>query len=171
MTMVAATLFRDALLGLQFLHTHEWLHGDVKPQNIGIVGTPPRAVLLDLGSAIQADSKSHISATPGRGGTVHYLAPEREMQGYDHLADIWGMGVIGYELTYGHHPWQFAINPWRPGKSHEQLRQPFNLKYEKAMALLSDDHQRAISSQTAAESKEYLQRRPTSCFCLAFLSC
>jgi serine/threonine protein kinase len=130
MSTDAAALIRDALLGLKFLHDNSWLHRDVKPQNIGVLpGSPPRAVLLDVGQAWVLNSGSSLRATPGCCGTLNYLAPECEMTEYDHTADIWPMGVIGFELTYGHHPFRFAKNPWRPGEVHEQMRPAFHQKY------------------------------------------
>ncbi|KAF2181194.1 hypothetical protein K469DRAFT_692081 [Zopfia rhizophila CBS 207.26] len=46
-------LFRDALLAVEFIHSHGYLHRDIKPANIGIQeNTKPRAVLLDLGGAV-----------------------------------------------------------------------------------------------------------------------
>jgi hypothetical protein len=49
---------------------------DIQPQNIGVLpGSPPRAVLLDVGARV-LNSGSTLFVTPGRGGTVNYLAPE-----------------------------------------------------------------------------------------------
>ncbi len=143
MTTAVAALFHDALLGLQFLHANHWLHGDIKPQNIGIIGAPPRAVLLDLGSAMRLELDALIPPTPGRGGTIWYLAPEREMQAYNHLVDVWAMGTMGYELTYGYLPWKFSLNPWRPGEDNERLRPVFDLRYEEAMNSMSQRHEEA----------------------------
>ena len=151
MKLVAARLFFDALLGLQFLHSHNWIHGDIKPANIGITGFESRAVLLDLGSAIRADPKSLIPPTPGKGGTVPFLAPEREMEGYNRSIDTWAMGVVGFQLTYGAHPWELAVNPWCPG--HQNRRSTFNLKYEKAITLMSQQHPQTATSH----SPQYIQ--------------
>src|ERR1700733_10951412 len=136
MHVTAASVFRDALQGLKFLHDNSWLHGDVKPDNIGVTGTPPRAVLLDLGGALNIRGRTRLPATPGVGGTVGYLAPEREMQGFDQTADIWAMGGVGDELTYGHHPWRFSVNPSRPGTENERTRPAFDQKYGVALGQL-----------------------------------
>ncbi|KAM5429699.1 putative non-specific serine/threonine protein kinase [Microsporum canis] len=130
---VIASLFHDALLGLNFLHTHNWIHGDLKPGNIGILNNGTRAILLDFGEAVRLEPGERLPTRPGRGGTVNYLAPERELQDYDRLIDVWSMGVIGFEILHGHHPWKLALNPWRSGSRFETLRPIFNEAYRKAI--------------------------------------
>ena len=156
MSIEAAFIFRDALLGLQFLHDNSWLHGDIKPQNIGVLPTkPPRAVILDFGQAALLEV-GLLTARPGRGGTINYLAPERELTAYNHLVDIWSMAVIGFELIYGHHPFRFAINPWRPGREHINLRQTFNTKYQQALATLSSDYLNYVGNRPAKRDQSFL---------------
>jgi serine/threonine protein kinase len=154
MTMEAAAVFRDALLGVKFLHDRGWMHLDLKPSNIGVTGEPRRCVLLDLGSSYLLEDES-VEAQPGCGGTVTYLAPERELGPYNHSVDIWAMGIVGYELTYGSHPFKFLINPWRKGQAHEKLRADFHTKYDAAMNRLANDYKQAHGSPTTG----YLHRR------------
>ncbi|KAL9014351.1 MAG: hypothetical protein Q9173_001000 [Seirophora scorigena] len=125
MTMEAAIVFRDALEGLKSMHDGRWLHHDMKPTNIGLVGSPLRSVLLDVGTSARIQRGVALQPEPGARGTVGYLAPELELKEYDFSIDIWAMGVILYELTYGHHPWNFTLNPWREGKKYEMLRPAF----------------------------------------------
>jgi serine/threonine protein kinase len=134
-------LFRDALLGVQFLHSHYWIHTDLKPENIGIVfkDTERHVVLLDIGDAIKTSPGKLVAASPGFGGTVNYIAPERELQPYNELVDIWPMGVIGYELLYERHPWRLAKNPWRTGLEHRALIPSFHERYEKTITKLKED--------------------------------
>jgi hypothetical protein len=47
----------------------------------------------------------------------------------------WAMGIIGYELTYGCHPFKFLANPWREGKEHEKMRSEFQKSYDQATGL------------------------------------
>lgn len=148
MSIEAAQVFRDALLGVGILHNQRWLHSDLKPANIGIIGSPPRAVLLDVGQASYLAPGATLDAKPGCGGTRNYLAPERELEAHDHLVDIWSLGVIGYELTYGYHPWRFALNPWRDDKKEcGELRPLFHQSYQEAMDILARDFRSAKSSQ------------------------
>lgn len=122
-------LFRETLLGVEFLHSHKWIHGDLKPENIGIRSlNPPQIVLLDLGSAIKIPSSGKIKPTPGCGGTVNYLASEREMDDYDEAVDIWSLGIVGFQLLHEHHPWRLAKNPWRR-ENLPTLKSNFESKY------------------------------------------
>ena len=41
---------------------------------------------------------------------IGYLAPELELENYNHSIDIWSMGIILFELTYNYYPWKFSIN-------------------------------------------------------------
>ncbi|KAI1133652.1 kinase-like domain-containing protein [Nemania abortiva] len=157
MSMKAATILHDALLGLKFLHENGWLHRDIKPQNIGVtLGSPPRAVILDVGQANVLALGTKFQATPGRGGTLGYLAPEREMSYYDHGADIWPMGVIAIELTYGHNPFEFAINPWRPGAQYEEIRPAFHQRYQKTVDELSNDYKQCVGQKTVNRNRSFI---------------
>jgi serine/threonine protein kinase len=117
---------RDALEGVNFLHRHGWLHGDLKPANISIHNC--RAVLLDLDGAVELKLGEKLYTTPGSGGTLGYLAPEHEMEYFNHLAYVWSMAVLGLELLDGCHPWMFKLNPWRD--EYAEYRFEFYKKYE-----------------------------------------
>jgi serine/threonine protein kinase len=153
--MKAAAIFRDALQAVKIMHDGSWLHRDLKPGNIGIVGTPARSVLLDLGTAIHIQPGATLQPEPGLLGTVGYLAPELELMEYNQSIDIWAMGVILYYLTYGRHPWNFAINPWRDNKENEKLRPAFQKSYLSAVNEMAKDYKNACQSPT----DEYLHRR------------
>jgi serine/threonine protein kinase len=152
----AALLLQDALKGVWFLHQHGFIHGDLKPQNIAIhKGT--RAVLLDIGTALPFAPAETLYPTPGNGGTVPYLAPEREMTtqpspalqnrradvsrvyeiGFDCRIDVWAMGVVFYQLKYKKHPWNLAHNAWR--EKYETLQPEWDDRYEVAMTMLRED--------------------------------
>lgn len=148
---LALWVLHEAMLGLQFLHRVGWMHGDIKPANIGVEmpHTLPssldglqaiRVVILDLDNAIDLQPfgpDPRLSPTPGRGGTVPYLAPERELEYQSYTSDVWAVAVVGYELRYGQHPWNFAANVWRPEAS-EVLRTKWLAKYEHGIARLKE---------------------------------
>ena len=89
-----------AVLGdaLATLHRAGYLHGDVKPSNIGFMsdGSPK---LLDFGLARQADDADT------RGGTLRYMSPEvlagRPAEEAD---DVWSLCVVLHEMVSGRHP-------------------------------------------------------------------
>ncbi|KAI3316751.1 kinase-like protein [Xylariaceae sp. AK1471] len=148
MTMETAIAFQDALVGLQVMHNGGWIHRDLKPTNIGVVGTPVRAVILDVGTSTYLRHGTTIKPSPGAVGTIGYLAPELELEDYNHSIDIWAMGITLYYLTYKHHPWHLALNPWRDRKENEELRPQFRKMYQEAIDKAMKDYDVARQSPT-----------------------
>jgi serine/threonine protein kinase len=128
-------VFGDALKGIQFLHSRGWIHGHLNPRKLGIQHDG-KAVLLDLKYSIKVPECAKVPAAPGRGGSMGYIAPERELMEHNHLVDIWSMGVILFQMTFGYHPWLMALNPWSPGQENEDRRPTFNEFYGRAMAVI-----------------------------------
>ena len=83
---------------LAVLHEKGFLHGDVKPSNIGFTseGSPK---LLDFGLAHAVDDAAMV------GGTLPYLSPEvlagRPAEEAD---DVWSLCVVLYEMVSSRHP-------------------------------------------------------------------
>ncbi|RKK82230.1 hypothetical protein BFJ68_g17553 [Fusarium oxysporum] len=66
------------LEALTFLHANNWIHGDIKPMNIGVRKwdlDQTSIVLLDTEDAIYAPQGIE-TVTPGTKGTVGYISPE-----------------------------------------------------------------------------------------------
>ena len=71
---------------LGYLHRHDWLHLDLKPDNV--VVDHGKAVLIDLSLAGRPGS-----GRPGA-GTRGYLAPEQATgRGLSAATDVWGLGM------------------------------------------------------------------------------
>ncbi|KAF5638572.1 STE kinase [Fusarium tjaetaba] len=145
---IVTTVLADILGATNFLHRHRWIHGDLKPVNVGIrtwTSECISVVLLDLDDAEESPfpGRYHL-ARPGTGGTIGWLAPEREMTGYDELADIWSIGVMGIEMISGQHPWRQVKNPWRPNPEASQLQKEFHDMYGEALDTLNKLHDEAL---------------------------
>src|SRR5436309_3617479 len=87
----------QGLRALDYIHSRDLLHNDIKPHNI-MVHPPFQVKLLDFGLASsQADS-----AGSGLSGTIHYIAPERLKGGaVDGRSDLYSLGVVLYEVLTG----------------------------------------------------------------------
>ena len=83
---------------LAALHEKGFLHGDVKPSNIGFTaeGSPK---LLDFGLAHAVDDTAIL------GVTLPYLSPE-VLAGHpaEEADDVWSLSVVLYEMVSGRHP-------------------------------------------------------------------
>ncbi len=91
------------------LHNSGWLHNDIKPSNI-LISNNHSLLLTDFALArlIYSDNKDQVKVEYSA-GTPAYLAPERwQGQGATVQSDIYGFGVIMYEIIVGKRP--FAID-------------------------------------------------------------
>ncbi|KAG4291565.1 STE protein kinase [Fusarium proliferatum] len=145
---IVTTVLADILGATNFLHRNRWIHGDLKPVNIGIRTWTTECislVLLDLDDAEKSPFPGRYHpARPGTGGTIGWLAPEREMTGYNELADLWSIGVMAIEMIWGRHPWRHGKNPWRPGPEASELQKEFQDMYGETVDALNKLHDEAL---------------------------
>ena len=84
---------------LAALHAAGYVHGDVKPSNIGFA-SDGTAKLLDFGLA-------RLTSTDDRpaGGTLSYMSPEVLLGGpVGEADDVWSLCVVLYEMVAGRRP-------------------------------------------------------------------
>ncbi len=96
--------------GLSAIHARGIVHRDLKPENVVVTRLPDgteQARLLDFGIARLAEPGPEAGMTQAGFvlGTPEYLAPEQALgQPLDARADLYALGVLGYRLLAGRHP-------------------------------------------------------------------
>jgi serine/threonine-protein kinase len=97
-------LVAPAAEGLSVVHRAGLVHRDLKLDNIMLTPTH-RVVLMDFGLVLP---EFDVNGRQRVAGSPPYMAPEALRNtaepGHGHLADIFGLGVVAYELLTGHRP-------------------------------------------------------------------
>jgi serine/threonine-protein kinase len=105
---VALRIGREIASGLAAAHARGLIHRDIKPQNIILEGPEHNVRIIDFGLAREADRHSPFLTTDGVVvGTPAYLSPEcLGKNAVDGRADVFGLGVVLYELLSGRLPYE-----------------------------------------------------------------
>ena len=94
----------DLADALHYAHGLGVVHRDIKPANVLIDDMSGRAYLTDFGVA-KTLSEVHTQSAPTMAGTMGYMPPEAFGGAtVDHRADIYSLGVLGYEMIAGRRP-------------------------------------------------------------------
>ncbi|GBF98366.1 calcium dependent kinase [Raphidocelis subcapitata] len=106
-----AGLVRSILRFIAQCHAKGIVYRDVKPDNFLFLtkeeDSPLKATDFGLSIRHSADEPKLTS----RSGTPAYMSPELVMQCYDEKADIWSVGMLGYQLLTGRFPfWEDVRN-------------------------------------------------------------
>jgi len=100
---------REIASGLQAAHAAGLIHRDIKPENIWLEGERKRVKIIDFGLARDAaDPSLRLTVDGAIVGTPAYMAPERiaEDATVDFRADLFGVGVMLYEMLSGRLPFE-----------------------------------------------------------------
>lgn len=101
-----ARVSSSSLQGLLFLHDKHIAHRDIKPDNI-LYNSIGEVKLTDFGISRSLDATIAMAGT--QIGTQIYMAPEMCLgQDYNFSVDIWGLGLVIYELATGRFPFDGA---------------------------------------------------------------
>jgi serine/threonine protein kinase len=105
---VASALWiaRQTAEALAALHQAGFMHGDVKPENIRLVGDGT-ALLIDLGFAHRPGENNHLVNRGYVLGTVNYLAPELCGNAFQDAltSDLYSFGITLFEMVAGRLPY------------------------------------------------------------------
>nr|CAB3470493.1 unnamed protein product [Digitaria exilis] len=174
---VIATLLREVLKALVYLHSQGHIHRDVKAGNI-LIDSNGAVKLGDFGvSACMFDTGNRQRARNTFVGTPCWMAPEvmQQLHGYDYKADIWSFGITALELAHGHAPFSkyppmkvllMTLQNAPPGLDYERDKR-FSKSFKDLVAtcLVKDPRKRPSSEKLLkhsffkhARSAEYLAR-------------
>jgi tetratricopeptide (TPR) repeat protein len=109
-------LFIDVCKGIQHAHQKGVIHRDIKPSNILIDESgdqSPKIIDFGIAKAISRESgpESHPSFHDQFVGTPAYMSPEqadRRERDIDTRSDVYGLGMLLYELLVGRTPFDAA---------------------------------------------------------------
>lgn len=94
---MALQFLKEIKKGLDYLHSNNIIHRDVKLENVMVRGgdrNKADIVIIDFEYAIETTEK-----IIGICGTLDYLAPEMVLgDPYNYTVDLWSLGVLGFEL-------------------------------------------------------------------------
>ncbi|WIA42889.1 hypothetical protein OEZ86_008805 [Tetradesmus obliquus] len=92
-------------------HAKGIIYRDVKPDNFLFLTPEEDSPLKATDFGLSIRHYSHEPKLTSRSGTPAYMAPELVMQCYDEKADLWSVGMLGYQLLTGRFPfWEDVRN-------------------------------------------------------------
>ena len=106
-------ILREVADALDYAHREGVVHRDIKPDNILLERATGRALVTDFGIARAAEGDQRLTATGIAVGTPAYMSPEQAMgeREVDGRADVYALGVVGYQMLAGELPFQASNTP------------------------------------------------------------
>ena len=105
----AVRILREVASALAYAHENGIVHRDIKPENVLISGGSAMVTDFGVAKALRSASNVEPGSLTSVGvaiGTPTYMAPEQGTAdpNTDHRADIYALGIVGYEMLVGSPP-------------------------------------------------------------------
>jgi 5'-AMP-activated protein kinase catalytic alpha subunit len=115
-------IFKQIVLGLQYIHSLNIIHSDLKIEHILFKNTTDvRIIDFGLAQITKPDEKMYKTI-----GTPRYMAPETILNtGYSFPIDIWALGIILFELEFKFNPFDIHTNS-NKNVIYERIKKGFN---------------------------------------------
>lgn len=150
----AARIIERLSSALAYAHRHGLIHRDLKPDNILFDGNGD-PFISDFGVAKITDSSTNMTGS-GIIGTPAYMSPEQAQgEQVDARSDIYGLGVIIFQMLSGHQPYE-ATTPMGVAVKHITDPVPDILAVNPELGVATD---KVIKT---AMAKDREQRYPTA---------
>ncbi|PWN25928.1 Pkinase-domain-containing protein [Jaminaea rosea] len=166
----ARRTIRAVLSAIQYLHHHNIVHRDVKPENIlyRTAAEDANVVLVDFGIAQHLETEDELLTNVC--GSYGYAAPEiLAKKGHGKPVDVWSLGVITYTMLCGYTPFR-SDDPAKLAAETQRGRIDFHDRYWKNISQEAKDFVKACLTVepgkriTADEAMNHawMQEPPTS---------
>jgi len=131
---------RQILQGLQYIHSLNIVHLDIKPFNIIFSDKNTDFGLKLLDFSLSQDLGSHKTTAGGKmQGTIEYMAPEViNCQPASTASDMWSAGVVVYMLLSG------GVSPFYQGSRPRTLSRALSCQYDLSIPELSHTSPEAL---------------------------